>query len=74
MKKVIEIEDLCCKTCAERLERKLLLMDGVSGAKANFKRGTVNVETTLSDGELSAAVREVGFTPTAVRPRKGIFG
>ncbi len=44
MKRVIEVEDLCCKRCAERAEKKLLLLDGVSGAKANFKRNIIFVE------------------------------
>ena len=74
MKKVIEVGDLCCKTCAERLERKLLLGGGVSGARADFKKKTVNVETTLSDEALAAAVKDAGFTATAIRPRRGIFG
>ena len=74
MKKVIEVEDMCCKKCAERAEKKLLLMDGVSGAKANFKKGVIFVESDLSDEELSACVEDAGFKVKEVRPRKGIFG
>ncbi len=74
MKKVIEVEDLCCKRCAERAEKKLLLLDGVTGAKANYKRNTVFVESVLSDGELAACLEDAGFVVRAVRPRKGIFG
>ena len=44
MKKVIEASGICCKRCAERVERKLLLLDGVSGAKANVKKGIVFVK------------------------------
>ena len=74
MKKVIEIEDLCCRKCAERVERKLLLLDDVSSAKANFKKSVVFVETNLSDEEIAACVTSAGFTVKEVRPRKGIFG
>ena len=74
MKKVIEADGICCKRCAERVERKLLLLDGVSGAKANFKKGIILVESTLSDGELAACVTDAGFTVKEVRLRKGIFG
>lgn len=73
MKKVIELEDLCCKTCAERIERKLLLAEGVSGARANFKKKIVNVETTLSDEALAVVVRDAGFVPASIRLRKGVF-
>ncbi len=74
MKKVIVVTDMCCGKCAERIERKLRLLEGVTGAKANFKRGIVNVESTLSDEELSRCVRDAGYTVTEVRVRKGLFG
>ena len=74
MKKVIEVEDMCCKKCAERAEKKLLLLDGVSGAKANFKKGVIFVESDLPDEALSACVADAGFKVKEVRPRKGIFG
>lgn len=74
MKKVIEVEGMCCKRCAERIEKKLLLLGGVSGAKANFKKGIVFVESDLSDDALSACVTEAGFSVREIRARKGIFG
>ena len=52
MKRVIEVEGMCCKRCAERAEKKLLLLGGVSGAKANFKKGVIFVETELEDSAL----------------------
>lgn len=74
MKRVIEVEGMCCKRCAERAEKKLLLLDGVSGARANFKKGVIFVETELPDRELSACVTEAGFSVKEIRARKGIFG
>ncbi len=74
MKKVIEVEDLCCKRCAERAEKKLMLLDGVSGARANYKKNLVFVETTLPDSVLTQAVELAGFLVKCIRPRKSIFG
>lgn len=74
MKKVIEVEEMCCKRCAERAEKKLLLLEGVTGAKANYKKGVVYVETILSDAVLTACIELAGFIVKAIRPRKGIFG
>ena len=74
MKRVIETEGMCCKRCAERAERKLLLLDGVTGAKANFKKGIIFVETTLPDSALSACVQEAGFAVKCIRERRGLFG
>lgn len=73
MKRVIEVEEMCCARCAERAERKLRLLDGVTGAKANFKKGLIFVETTLPDEALVACVTEAGFPVKAVRDRKGLF-
>ncbi len=73
MKRVIEVDGMCCKRCAERAEKKLQLLDGVSGAKANFKKGVIFVETTLADEALAACVTEAGFTVKEIRERKGIF-
>ena len=74
MKKVIEVEGMCCKRCAERAEKKLLLRDGVKGAKANFKKGIIFVESELDDEALNACVTDAGFTVKEIRIRKGIFG
>ena len=74
MKLVIEVEGMCCKRCAERVEKKLRLLDGVAGAKANFKKGIVFVESELPDEQLRSCVEDAGFHVKDVRPRKGIFG
>lgn len=74
MKKVIEVEGMCCARCAERAERKLRLLQGVTGAKANFKKGIIFVESDLPDLELSACVTDAGFQVKQIRLRKGIFG
>ncbi len=73
MKRVIEVDGMCCKRCAERAERKLLLLDGVSGAKANFKKGLIFVETELPDSALADCVAEAGFKVNLIRARRGLF-
>ncbi len=74
MKKVIEAEGICCKRCCERVEKKLRLLEGVTGAKANFKKSVIFVESTLPDDELKSCVEEAGFQVVNIRPRRGIFG
>lgn len=74
MKRVIEVDGMCCKRCAERAEKKLLLLDGVSGAKANFRKGIIFVECEIPDSALSECVTEAGFTVKEIRARKGLFG
>ena len=65
---------MCCERCAERIEKKLRLLEGVTGAKANFKKGIVLIESDLPDDILSACVGEAGYSVKCIRARKGIFG
>lgn len=74
MKRVIEVEGMCCARCAERAEKKLMLLDGVKGAKANLKKGRIFVESELADSVLAECVENAGFTVKEIRARKGIFG
>lgn len=71
---MIEVEGMCCAKCAERAEKKLRLLDGVNGAKANFKKGVIFVESELADSALEECVADAGFTVKQIRLRKGIFG
>ena len=52
---------------------KRVLWDGVTGAKANFKKGIIFVETVLPDDALAACVNEAGFKVTRIRDRRGLF-
>ena len=74
MKKVIELKDLCCRKCAERAEKKLLLLDNVRAAKAKFEHNLVFVETALDDGVLRDCLTAAGFEVIGIRERRGIFG
>ena len=74
MKLVIEVEGMCCKRCAERIEKKLLLLDGMHGAKANLKKGIVLVDTELPHDVLESCIVEAGYSVKEIRQRKGIFG
>ena len=74
MKRVIEVDGMCCKRCAERAEKKLLLLDGVTGAKANYKKAIIFVETELEDTVLEECLNAAGFSVRNILARKGIFG
>ena len=74
MKRVIEVKDLCCKKCAERAEKKLLLMDGVTGAKAHLGKNLIFVETELGDEALKSCLEDAGFEVVLIRGRRGLFG
>ena len=75
MKKVIEVNDLCCERCARRLAGTLELSDGVLKAKANFKKNCIFVEvlSDFPDEKLKEIVGGAGFGVLSIAPRKGLF-
>lgn len=75
MKKVIRVEDLCCKKCAERAANKLELLEGVKAARSNLRKNVVLVEhdETVTDDMLKTAVENAGFKVLTVEVRKGLF-
>ncbi len=75
MKKIIRVEDLCCKRCAERAAGKVELLSGVISAKENYRKNAILVqaEARVTDEELRSAVEAEGFKVLSVEIRKGIF-
>ncbi len=55
---------------------KLALIEGVRGAKANYKKGLVFVDVAdgVTDEELKAVFKGTGMEVLSIELRKGIFG
>jgi hypothetical protein len=55
---------------------KLALLDGVLGAKGNYKKGVVFVEvaSTVTDEQLKSVFEGTGMNVLSIEKRKGIFG
>lgn len=51
-----------------------MLEEGISKAKANYKRNVVFLETTLADEQIASLVSQKGYEVLSVSIRKGIFG
>ena len=76
MKKVIKVNDLCCERCAKQVAVRLSLIDGVRGAKANYKKGVifVDVAENVSDEMLKSVFQDTEIQVLSIEKRKGIFG
>ncbi len=76
MKKIISVDDLCCQRCADQMAVKLSLVDGVSGAKADFKKNRIFVEVKgdVKDEQLEKTFEGTGMKVLSITLRKGIFG
>ena len=76
MKKTIKVDDLCCQRCADQMAVKLALIDGVSGAKGNYKKGLIFIEVkeSVTDEQLKAVFDGTGMNVLSIEKRKGIFG
>lgn len=75
MKKIIRVEDLCCKRCAQRVAGKVELLPGVISAKENWRKNVILVqaEERVTDEELCKTVEREGFKVLSVELRRGIF-
>ncbi len=76
MKKVIYVNDLCCQRCADQMAVKLALVEGVSKAKADYKKNRIFIEVKegLPDEDLKAVFEGTGMEVLSIERRKGIFG
>ena len=75
MKKVIRVEDLCCKRCAVRAANKLELLDGVLSAKGNYRKNVILVQhdSRITEEALKETVENESFVVLSVEERKGLF-
>ena len=76
MKKTIKVDDLCCQRCTDQMAVKLALIDGVSAAKGNYKKGLIFIEVkeSVTDEQLKAVFEGTGMNVLSIEKRKGIFG
>ncbi len=76
MKKTIKVDDLCCQRCADQMAVKLALLDGISAAKGNYKKGLIFIEAaeTVTDEQIKAVFEGTGMNVLSIEKRKGIFG
>lgn len=75
MKKIIRVEDLCCKRCANRAAEKLELSDGVRAARGDYRKNVILVEhdERIDENKLCEIVEQAGFKVLSVEVRKGLF-
>ncbi len=76
MKKTIKVDDLCCQRCAEQMAVKLALLDGITAAKGNYKKGLIFIECDgqVSDERIKSVFEGTGMTVLSIELRKGLFG
>ena len=76
MKKTIKVDDLCCQRCADQMAVKLALIDGISAAKGNYKKGLIFIEAdeTVTEEQIRSVFEDTGMNVLSVEKRKGIFG
>ncbi|HYN31353.1 MAG TPA: cation transporter, partial [Ilumatobacteraceae bacterium] len=59
----IAVEGMTCAACANRIQRTLTKLDGVSDVRVNFANGraTVMHDATVEDDQLRAAIERLGY-------------
>jgi copper chaperone len=64
MKTLLRSQDLSCPSCIAKIEKALLALKGVTGAKVHFNTGRIEVEhdpDLAPATELVRKVREAGY-------------
>ncbi len=61
----MKIKDMKCSGCEGTVRKKLLTVNGVYEARANFKNGVVllSVASSFQSAEALKAIRDLGYTP-----------
>jgi P-type Cu+ transporter len=59
----IAVEGMTCAACANRIQRTLTKLDGVTEARVNFANGRATVvhDASVADTELRAAIEQIGY-------------
>ena len=61
---IIYIDGLTCSACGYAVERAALALPGVSSARADFRRGQMEVafDAPCTRAQIAAAVEKTGYT------------
>ena len=68
MKKIVNIEGMCCERCAKRVENVLSAVSGVVSADVKLKKkiAIIRSREEVSDEDLNKAVTDAGFTVSSI--------
>ena len=68
MKKIVNIEGMCCERCAQRVENALSAVTGVVSADVKLKKkmAVIRSRDEVSDEKLNEAVTNAGFTVSSI--------
>jgi Cu+-exporting ATPase len=68
MNRTLSIEGMSCQHCVMRVKNALEQLEGVRSAAVDLenKKADVELEQELDEGQLTAAVREAGYTVSSV--------
>ncbi|MDE7439706.1 MAG: cation transporter, partial [Clostridia bacterium] len=68
MKKIVNIDGMCCEHCAKRVENALSVVTGVVSADVKLKKNiaVIRSRNAVSDEEITKAVTDAGYTVVSI--------
>ena len=72
MKKIFEVEDLCCAHCASKIEKAIKEIEGVNDATVSFLTQKIILE--VEEGNCEKAISEMVKIAKKIEPDMEILG
>lgn len=71
MKKIINVEGMCCEHCAARVEKALSAISGVVSADVKLKKkvAVVRSREEISDEEITKVITDAGYTVAGIESK-----
>ena len=67
MKKIVSIEGMTCNNCVAHVTKALSGVAGVSHVKVDLKKARAELESSVEDAALRAAVTDAGYDVTTIQ-------
>lgn len=67
--KIINVEGMTCKHCAQKIEKALENLIDISNAKANLNKKTITItyNSTIDEILIKKTIEDLGYTVTGIK-------
>ncbi len=76
IKKKMKVEGMSCKHCQAKVEKALLMVDGIKNVnvKLETKEVIISMDKFIEDEILNKTVTDIGYKVVSIEEKKSLFG